>query len=539
MRYLFQKKKAYSKGLKAFLPLYLILIFSISLSLFAEKSYEFHLWPLIDIDREETDVVWPFIFRYNNDADFSYGIRPLFSCYDNREKNVKGMDFVWPFVYQKLKYDTDSAESKNYFQITPLTYYEKKIIDKDEEQKFILFPFVYQGTMKRENASNEIEKSSNFVFFPFIWYNNGMQRFFPIRWDKGKFFAFFPLFGSFKNMMARDKISFLLWPLFIMANTGNSYTYHLIFPILSFTYGDEKGLKIFPLFRYKLKENDYFKSYYLWPLSHIHKTALNSPSPNYLTMLFPIFWILKQGEIHNLNIFPFYWKYDSPNYKSRGYLYPIFFMKEDKKEKYKEIKLFRLYSKRWGESENKSHQFFPLKGSIKKEGKSQFYFLWPLCQHNVYNTEERKLKTTLVAPLYYHKHSKRYADNSEEKSTIIFPLYYSNTKSNNVKKKAILWPPLFYEKIDGFERNWYAFFSFFNYYSDKEGNKKISILHKLFRKVNRANGEKYMEFNPFVFHLKLGNKEKEFSLLGWLFSYRKTEAHSYFRFLYIPYEFEN
>jgi len=492
----------------------------------------------MDIDKKETDIAWPFLFSYDNGVSSSFGIRPLFSSYKDNEKLINGWDFIWPLVYYKVERDEDVSKFKRFFQITPMIYYEKKRFLQDEKKRFISFPFVYQGKLTTNVDSDNSKTKSYFIYFPFIWYNNDMKLYFPLRWNGEKFFSFFPIIGSFKNMWERDKISFLFWPLYIKSDFKDHSTIHLPFPFLSYTYGEEKGSKIFPLFRYRYKGDDYFKSYFLWPLIHIQKTALGSSSPNYITMFFPFFWIFKQDTLHNLNIFPFYWRTDTPTYKSRGFLYPIFLMSENEKEKYKEIKLFRLYTKRWGESESKAHQFFPIIGRLEQKEKIQYYFLWPLFLHNVYTPEERILKTTLLAPFIYHKYSKWHKDNSEEKSTIIFPLYYSNWKSDGTRRKAILWPPLFYEKVDSFERNWYAFFGLYNQKSDDKGNKKIFVLHKLFRKVKKADGEKYIEFNPFVFHLKLGNKAKEFSLLGWLFSYRKADDKSYYRFLYIPYEFE-
>jgi len=527
------------KGIKlirvlSFFFLFLFLSFHSHLIL-AEKSNEFHLWPLMDIDKEETDIVWPLLFRYNDGVNSSFGLRPLFSSYENGEKFVRGWDFFWPIIFYEVKDSEDSTKIKKVFQFTPLIYFDKKRTYEDEKQRFILFPLTYQGKLK--TSSNQ-ENKSYFIYFPFIWYNNDMKLYFPLRWNGGHFFSFFPIIGTFKNMWEREKISFLLWPLFIKSDFKDHNTLHLAFPFLSYTYGDEKGFKIFPLFRFRYKEDDYFKSYFLWPLIHINKTALDSASPNYTTMLFPIFWIMKQDSLFNLNIFPFYWRTDTPTYKSRGYLYPIFFMRKSEKENYKEIKLLRLYTWRWGESETKCNQFFPIIGHIEQKGKIQYYFLWPLFLHNVYTPEERILKTTLVAPFFYHKYSKWHKDNSEEKSTILFPLYYSNWKTDGTRRRSILWPPLFYEKVDNFERNWYAFFGFFNQKYDEKGNKKISVLYKFFRKVKKADGEKFVEFNPFVFNLKLGNREKEFSLLGWLFSYRKADDKSYYRFLYIPYEFE-
>jgi hypothetical protein len=118
----------------------------------------------------------------------------------------------------------------------------------------------------------------------------------------------FPLAGVFRERFGRERIDFLLWPLFARAKGDGFTETHLLWPFFGWgTGGGRSMVKFWPLYGVSKREGMYTRRFFLWPLIHRRSEGLDTDTPTE-TFLF----------------LPLYGRRDTGPLASRFYMFPLF-----------------------------------------------------------------------------------------------------------------------------------------------------------------------------------------------------------------------
>jgi hypothetical protein len=117
----------------------------------------------------------------------------------------------------------------------------------------------------------------------------------------------FPLYGTLRERLGFDRLSFALWPLFARARRGEYRETQLLWPVFALGRGDGRfKLRVWPLFGVRRRDGISDRRYLLWPLFHWRRDHLDTGRPS------RAFYAL-----------PFYGRRDRGPQHSRFYLFPL------------------------------------------------------------------------------------------------------------------------------------------------------------------------------------------------------------------------
>jgi len=124
--------------------------------------------------------------------------------------------------------------------------------------------------------------------------------------------ALFPLAGKLQHRFSRDRLSFVLWPLYLQTEKDGATTTSTPWPIFHTTHGAAHGWALWPLYGQMDWPGAYHREFYLWPLGW--KNTMQ-PSPDA-----PPGTVAKR----QTGFLPFYTSDRGPDVVSENYLYPFF-----------------------------------------------------------------------------------------------------------------------------------------------------------------------------------------------------------------------
>ena len=336
---------------------------------------------------------------------------------------------AWPFAVEQVKPD-QTVESGEYGG--PL-FFKKTRPDGSEVKGFRPFYLWMKEGNRETNA---------FLYPFFTWQKEGDYRYFTFfelinfrrhtdsdaqtirNFDVWPFYfsrdtgdpatsyrALFPIGGTIKNRFGKDRIRFVLFPLYANTEKNGAHTVHAPWPFLRFIDGaGEHGFEFWPLFGHRGRENDYDSRFYLWPLIYRSAKNLSEPEPD-----------VKFG------VLPFYSKDTSPGYVNENYLWPFFgTTHRTTPVKYDEIRYFWPFL-------------------VQGRGDAKYVNRWgPFYTHS---NNKGMDKTWIVWPVFRHVH---WDDPgiSQDKDSVLFFLYWSLTQRSLTNPNAApahkthVWPLL-------------------------------------------------------------------------------------------------
>jgi len=434
---------------------------------------------------KEFTALGPFII-YKKDKNYKeFGFRPFFHDTVNKENRSKELEFVYPLTSYKQK------ENRSWFQY-----------------QFAFF--VYNTEITQSGYENK-----RINLFPLIFYNNEEDQ-------ENNYFAFFPFYGDMKNKFSKERVKFVLFPLYLRSEAEGEITDSYLWPFISSYSGELEGGRFWPIWGkrvnqvkqnqqeflfwplYVNKESDfygekfYFKSYfpfyseayfhgvsnkgYLWPF--IQHTVNHNTGNERWDMPWPIISVTKGGIVEQKRIFPFYARAVREDNDEDGYiLWPLYRYKNIKLESYQRNKksfLLFIY---------KDLKYEPIVDGVKPKRKID---LWPIF------TYEKKANGKSNFHIF----------------TLFEPFVHSN---------------------DRLYRNYASFWRLFVWEKNEENVTRTSLLWNL---VSTYDSEDLFVFDirPIIplFNVTKSENYKSWTILGGILGYKKKDEKDIIKFLYIP-----
>ena len=165
-------------------------------------------------------------------------------------------------------YDSVKTEAGSFFAVRP--FYSHTVLEEGEIRDF-LWPVYSRKSFKEEetsralilwwthtfDASEESPRNRNWLL-PFYFQGRDV--------NSENYFALFPLGGTILEFLGRDRIDFVLFPIFGKSQINDVKTTSVLWPVYSHTRGE--GIqrdRVFPIIGKSVLENKYTKRFFLWP----------------------------------------------------------------------------------------------------------------------------------------------------------------------------------------------------------------------------------------------------------------------------------
>jgi hypothetical protein len=421
---------------------------------------------------KKLDMLGPFFTYRKDQEEKDVAFRPLF--YSKSEPERYRLDYIYPMG----KYERTKTRVESYFRLIYST-------DRDLTQ---------EPTEKKERG-----------FLLVFWGET----------DKGESYGgFFPLYGNLKNRFGRDELNFLLWPIYSDSREGESKIYTFLWPFFSRYEGKGRdGFKFWPLAGYDRKENDYDRTFFLWPIFHFEKRYLYTDDPTEINM-----------------VLPFYASTASSKRVSRSVIWPFFNYTYDEDDHYTQWDLPWPFIQ-WAKGDEKSiFRIFPFYGRKNWEGFARGYILWPIYWY--FSEEDDQYKKVINRYLLLSKDEARVwkKEGKEERRLRVWPLFYYRQEKEG--SEYLYWPCLIPVDYEGYERNWVPVLSLYEYRRSPQGARESKFLWGFY--VHRKNATRELFEVSFLLTYYLEEDLSYFSLLKGLLEYRADGTQRTLRVLYSP-----
>jgi hypothetical protein len=458
----------------------LVLIFCAS----ALGENDFHAGPIFDrfpLTLEAGDRIeaaGPFFYNQHKGPEMTWAIPPLFSHDADPAVGHLENDLIYPL----LTYKRFGTEYRGQF-IQLFSFSGGLLPAGAAKKRFTLFPIYFQ---QRSPDTNET------------------------------YTAFAPFYGHLKDRLLRDRIFFVMFPLYSRTQKRDIVTDNYLYPIFDLQHGDgEQGWQFWPLFgvRHKVVTTvtngfgetetvgGYDKYFALWPVHFWQNTGIGTDNP----VKFRANW-------------PLYTYTRSPNFDSTTVLWPFFTWINEREKKYREWQApWPLVIFARGEGKTTS-RVFPLFSQSYTQTVEQDSYLWPVYRHRAVHSAPLALtRNSVLFYIYSAETEKNTQTGAEKKRVAMWPFFTWRRDFNGNERLQIIAPvePAL-PGNSGVERNWSPLWSFWRWERNPQtGAASQSLLWNLYRR----------DTTP---------RSKKCSLLFGLFQYQSNPETKKLRLFFIP-----
>jgi len=423
--------------------------------------------------------------------------RPLFARAIDPIADRNSWDCVWPLASGKIFQNQQSWRFINSF------FFKRDRYDPTSQYHYWFLPFWFHG---RDESG--------------VGYK-----------------ALFPVGGEIRNILWKDRIRFVLWPLWVQSQVNDVHTTDVLWPIFSRTTTPDHHLeqwRFFPFYSFAKNVRQYEKKSILWPIwsqaKYTHPKAKGTA-----WVLFPICGRVNLNTQQGWMFLPPLFQHIKSEKMTRTYFPWPFFQKETG---FRE----RLY-------------LWPFYGRRKDGVLERRFWLWPFIinEKNLWG-EKRIERWTLVpffnnvtysqVPLPEKGGLKQAAAEAEVaaaegrlkvtgQKTKLWPLYsrqYNRDDSTYRFRFLDLWPGAHPPPV---ERSWAPFWTVWDYRAKGEKS-DLDVLWGLYRDTRREEGARTFSLFPLWRHERAEkDAARRWSFLKGLLAYDRTATTCQVRFLWL------
>ena len=424
-------------------------------------------------------VVWPLVFREETPSWRQFSFIPIYVHRRTTDDYENRVQMVWPiFLYKRF----------------------------DRDMTIHLFPFFWYWRDVYAYKGGE-ERDFDYMMLPFVFGGGSSER--------GRYFALFPLYGTLRGYFGRDRVRFILFPLYMDYLKNEFYQRNYLWPVLSFSEGGGyNGFRFWPFYGYIRKEGEYRKKFVLWPFFHSQEFDLD-----------------KEQTGRRMLILPVYAMEESRRRDYHSILWPFFSREEDYVQNYKQ------YTAPWpfvvvARGDIYKNQYWPFYGYEKKEDSETTFIAWPFWRQREYELSN-DLKRQEVSLLPFLSRNRLYdSEGVKEEKSRFWPLWRSRRfedGSSDFRIFSLLW----FDDERGFERQYAPLWTVFERKDLPNGERDTRALWGLIHQ-ERSSTRSEMSV-PLIFK-QIRDSERDFSettILGGLFSAKSEMGDVERRILYV------
>ncbi|HUA68596.1 MAG TPA: hypothetical protein VMA13_08610, partial [Candidatus Saccharimonadales bacterium] len=393
-----------------------------SLSIVASSADDFVAGPLfsqfsltLDVGHR-TEAVGPFFYTQEKNSEKTWAIPPLFSHDTDPDVESREDDLLYPL----LTYDRFGTEYR--WQLGQLLSFAGGEDAQDfQVKRFTLFPVYFQ---QRSLNTNE------------------------------NYTALVPFYGHLQNRLFRDRIFFVMFPIYSETQKKDVVTENYLYPFFDVSHGDGMhGWQFWPLFGTRHKEvttqtngfgeietiAGYDKFFALWPIYFYQNTGIGTDDLAKFRASLPFYATLR-----------------SPKRDSTSVLWPFFSWIDDREAKYHEWQgpyPFVVVARGAGKTVTR---VWPLFSQALNDSLESDYYLWPLYRYDRLHSGALDFRQTHILLYLFANVTENNMDTGAWRRRVdLWPLFEYNRDFSGNKRLQILAPiePIL-PNNRGVERNW-------------------------------------------------------------------------------------
>ncbi len=373
---------------------------------------------------DSIEVLGPLLFARSDPTMEQKGVRPLYMS--TFADGVTQGNFLYPFFTWRRENDYCSF---SFFKLVNISTDSPTIGPRDEH--FDVWPFYFS----RETAD-----------------------------PADRYRALLPLGGTIKNRFGKDRIDFVLWPLYVHTEKNGRQITHAPWPLLRFIGGEGyHGFEFWPLFGRSVHDGDYDHQFYLWPLGYKSTTNLSEATPD-----------VKIGAL------PFYARDTGPGYISEIYGWPFFgYTHRTAPYHYDEQRYFWPLLVQGHGDDRLVNRWAPLYTHSVIKGTDKTWLLWPLYRNQRWSADGvAQEKQQVLFFLWWSLEQKSLANPAAAPAhkTHLWPLYSAWDNGAGRRQIQALSPfEVFFPNNETVRQLWSPLFALYRY----ERNPDTSVRHSL------------------------------------------------------------
>jgi hypothetical protein len=310
------------------------------------------------------------------------------------------------------------------------------------------------------------------------------------------YLAIFPIGGTIHEFMGRDRLWFVLFPLFARSRINEVQTTSVLWPIGSKTSGDGiDRFRVWPIYGRSALEDEYEKKFVLWPIySSVKYTNARNPGGGFI--LVPIYGRIATEKAVNQWFIPPLFRFASGDRQRIVHApWPFF---------------------QWWDGDIYRRVFWPVYGKKQVGALTRRYWLWPFLWAKEVEYARYDFHRRSLVPFFTYesriitKPTKQFeAGDVAARYWRLWPLMSWARDGNQARFRLLeLWP---LRNTAGIERNWSPFWTF---YSRERSAEAVShnVLWGLYRQSKGDASLEWSLLKGFAGYKRSGNN-RGFSLL--------------------------
>lgn len=327
------------------------------------------------------------------------------------------------------------------------------------EEGYRTFSF-FQLVNSRVDAENAAHPDDHFDVWPFYFSRDAAD-------PADSYRALLPLGGTLINRFGKDRISFVLWPLYVHTEKNGRQITHAPWPFLRFIGGEGyHGFEFWPLFGRSAHDGDYDRQFALWPLIYKSTTNLSEATPDV-----------------QIGALPFYARGTGPGYISETYLWPFFgYTHRSAPYHYDEQRYFWPLLVQAKGDDRLVNRWAPLYTHSVIKGTDKTWVLWPLYRNQRWSADGvAQEKNQFLFFLWWslEQHSLANPAAAPAHKTHLWPLYSAWDNGAGRRQVQALSPfEVFFPNNETVRQLWSPLFALYRYERNPDASVRHSLLWK-------------------------------------------------------------
>lgn len=388
------------------------------------------------------DSVGPFLaHRTNPDGTTTRGVRPFWIETRPADGDLRAATSLYPLYTYRADADTYA---------------------------WSLFELVKRSGRKlgAPTPTSHLESGEAFDVWPFWFYREALD-------PADSYRALFPIAGTVKNRLGFQRLSWTLFPLYVVSEKSGATTTSTPWPIIRTTRGTATGFAVWPLFGWKDRPGLSREEFYLWPLGYNNTQHPPADAP------------AGTAPARQIAALPFYARATAPGFINEDYLWPFFgYTDRTIPHRYHETRYFWPFFVQGRGDDRFVHRWGPFYTHSIIKGTDKTWIAWPFYRQARWTTAGiAQTKTQFLYVLYWNI-TQRHATNpgvAPASITHVWP-FYSTWDNGAGRRQVLALSPfeVFFPGNTKIRDAWSPLFALYRYDEPSPGRAKHSLLWDIF-----------------------------------------------------------
>ena len=304
--------------------------------------------------------------------------------------------------------------------------------------------------------------------------------------------AFFPFGGTIKNKLGFERLSWVLFPLYVENEKRGAVTTSTPWPIIRVTRGTAHGWGIWPLFNYVDRPGVSSSAHYLWPLGY-NVTRLPTPDDPPGT-----------PARRDIGALPFWARSTGPGYINENFGWPFFgYTDRTQPQRYHENRFFWPFLVQGRGDVHYVNRWAPFYTHSVIKGYDKQWFAWPLVRRAVWSKDTLVRTRTQVLYFFYWSETQHRAaqpNGPAASLTHVWPLFSSWNDGAGNRQFQMLSPlDVFFPDNEKIRHAWTPFFAIVRHARQASGTIRTTALwNAVTWEENRAEDRTEFHLGPLL-----------------------------------------